>query len=151
PFHQGGDRLPGRAAGRYGLLPHLSKARPAYRSSAPKTWAPRTGGFNNLLAVGRIMVTIAVATQPPDEPRVAVSPETVKKLVGLGAHVKVEAGAGARSRFSDEMLRAQGAEIVPTAADALRDADVLLSVRRPAAANVQALKPGALVIAMLDP
>jgi NAD(P) transhydrogenase subunit alpha len=97
------------------------------------------------------MVTIAVTAEPADEPRVAVSPETVKKLVGLGATVKVEAGAGARSRFSDETLRAQGAEIAPTAADALRDADILLKVRRPSAADVAALKPGALVIAMLDP
>lgn len=97
------------------------------------------------------MVTIAVTAEPADEPRVAVSPETVKKLVGLGAHVKVEAGAGARSRFSDDALRAQGAEIVATAADALRDADILLKVRRPSAADVAALKPGALVVAMLDP
>jgi len=97
------------------------------------------------------MVTIAVTAEPADEPRVAVSPETVKKLAGLGAKVKVEAGAGARSRFSDAALAAQGAEIVPSAADALRDADVLLRVRRPAAADLTALKPGALVIAMLDP
>jgi NAD(P) transhydrogenase subunit alpha len=97
------------------------------------------------------MVTIAVTAEPADEPRVAVSPETVKKLVGLGAKVKIEAGAGARSRFSDETLRAQGAEIAPTAADALRDADILLKVRRPSATDVAALKPGALVIAMLDP
>jgi NAD(P) transhydrogenase subunit alpha len=97
------------------------------------------------------MVTIAVTAEPQDEPRVAVSPETVKKLIGLGAKVKIEAGAGARSRFSDETLRAQGAEIVPTAADALRDADILLSVRRPSAADIAALKPGALVIAILDP
>jgi NAD(P) transhydrogenase subunit alpha len=97
------------------------------------------------------MVTIAVTAEAADEPRVAVSPETVKKLVALGAKVKVEAGAGARSRFSDEALRAQGAEIAPTAADALRDADILLKVRRPAAADLAGLKPGALVIAMLDP
>jgi len=97
------------------------------------------------------MVTIAVTAEPADEPRVAVSPETVKKLVALGAKVKVEAGAGARSRFTDAALAAQGAEIVGSAADALRDADVLLRVRRPAAADLTALKPGALVIAMLDP
>jgi NAD(P) transhydrogenase subunit alpha len=97
------------------------------------------------------MVTIAVTAEPADEPRVAVSPETVKRLVGLGAKVKVESGAGARSRFSDDMLSAQGAEIVPSAAEALRDADVLLKVRRPSAAEIAGLKPGALVIAMLDP
>jgi len=97
------------------------------------------------------MVTIAVTAEPADEPRVAVSPETVKKLAALGAAVKVESGAGARSRFSDEALRAAGAEISATAADALRGADILLAVRRPAPADVAALKPGALVIAMLDP
>jgi H+-translocating NAD(P) transhydrogenase subunit alpha len=97
------------------------------------------------------MVTIAVTAEGADEPRVAISPETVKKLAGLGAKVKVEAGAGLRSRFSDEALRAQGAEIAASAADALRDADILLKVRRPSADEVKALKPGALVIAMLDP
>ncbi|MCC7251921.1 MAG: NAD(P)(+) transhydrogenase (Re/Si-specific) subunit alpha, partial [Hyphomicrobium sp.] len=51
------------------------------------------------------MVTIAVTHESPDEPRVAVSPETVKKLAALGAKVRVEAGAGGRSRFSDEALK----------------------------------------------
>ncbi len=97
------------------------------------------------------MVTIAVTAEGAEEPRVAVSPETVKKLVGLGCKVKVEAGAGARSRFSDDALKTQGAEIAATAAEALRDADVLLKVRRPSPDEVKALKPGALVIAMLDP
>jgi NAD(P) transhydrogenase subunit alpha len=97
------------------------------------------------------MVTIAVTAEGTDEPRVAISPETAKKLVGLGVKVKVQSGAGTRSRFSDDALRAQGAEIVPTAAEALRDADILFKVRRPSADEVRALKPGALVIAMLDP
>jgi NAD(P) transhydrogenase subunit alpha len=97
------------------------------------------------------MVTIAVTAEGADEPRVAVSPETVKKLAALGAKVKVEAGAGARSRFSDEVLKGQGAEIAPSAAETLRDADILLKVRRPSPEEVKALKPGALVIAMLDP
>ncbi|MFN3624046.1 MAG: Re/Si-specific NAD(P)(+) transhydrogenase subunit alpha [Hyphomicrobium sp.] len=97
------------------------------------------------------MVTIAVTAEPADEPRVAVSPETVKKLAALGAKIKVETGAGGRSHFSDEALRAAGAEIVSSAAEALSDADILLSVRRPSATDVAALKPGALVIAMLDP
>ena len=86
------------------------------------------------------MVTIAVTAEGTDEPRVAILPETAKKLVGLGAHVKVQSGAGLRSRFSDDVLRAQGAEIVPTAADALRDADILLKVRRPSPDEVKALR-----------
>jgi NAD(P) transhydrogenase subunit alpha len=97
------------------------------------------------------MVTIAVTAEGPDEPRVAVSPETVKKLTGLGAKVRVVAGAGLRSRFSDEALKAQGAEIVPNAEAALADADILLKVRRPTLEEFKGLKPGAIVAAMIDP
>src|ERR671914_2720451 len=97
------------------------------------------------------MVTIAVTTEGPDEARVAISPEVVKKLTGFGCKVKVQAGAGLKARFSDELYRAHGAEIAATAADALSGADVLLKVRRPAVEEVKALKRGAIVAAMLDP
>ena len=96
------------------------------------------------------MVTIAVTSEAPDEPRVAVSPETVKKLIALGADIRVERGAGNRSRFSDEALAAAGAQIVDHAS-ALNGADILLKVRRPSADEVKALKPGAIVAAMIDP
>ena len=97
------------------------------------------------------MVSIAVTAEGADEPRVAISPETVKKLVALGCTVKVQAGAGLRSRFSDAALAAQGATIVATAAEALTGADVLLAVRRPDAATLAHLKPGAIVVAMAEP
>src|ERR1700730_13035205 len=97
------------------------------------------------------MVTIAVTAEGTDEPRVAISPETGKKLVALGAKVKVVTGAGARSRFSDAALQAQGAEIVASTEDALRDAYILLKVRRPSADELGQLKPGTIVAAMLEP
>jgi NAD(P) transhydrogenase subunit alpha len=97
------------------------------------------------------MVTIAVTAEREDEPRVAVSPETVKKLKSMGVAVKVQQGAGARSRFADEVLQAQGAEIAASAADALAGADILVKVRRPTPDEVKALKPGAIVAAMLAP
>jgi NAD(P) transhydrogenase subunit alpha len=96
------------------------------------------------------MVTIAVTRESAEEPRVAVSPETVKKLSAAGATVRVESGAGLRSRFSDEALKTAGAEIVSHEA-ALNGADILLAVRRPSPDDVKALKPGALVIAGLNP
>ncbi|WP_409562362.1 Re/Si-specific NAD(P)(+) transhydrogenase subunit alpha [Hyphomicrobium sp. MC8b] len=96
------------------------------------------------------MVTIAVTSEPADEPRVAVSPDTVKKFTGLGALVRIEQGAGLRSRFSDDAYRAAGAEIV-SKADALSGADILLKVRRPSVDDVKALKPGAIVAGMVDP
>jgi NAD(P) transhydrogenase subunit alpha len=97
------------------------------------------------------MTTIAVTTESGAEPRVAVSPETAKKLVALGSTVKIEAGAGLRSRFADNLYATQGASIAASAAEAVAGADMLLGVRRPAADSVKALKPGALVVAMLDP
>ncbi len=96
------------------------------------------------------MVTIAVTSEPADEPRVAVSPDTVKKFSGLGAVVRIEQGAGQRSRFSDDAYRAAGAEIV-TRAEALTGADILLAVRRPSVSDVASLKSGAIVAGMVDP
>ena len=97
------------------------------------------------------MVTIAVTAERDGEPRVAVSPETVKKLTAMGFVVKVQKGAGAASRFSDELLASQGAQIASTDGEALSGADIFLKVRRPTADEVKALKPGAIVAAMLSP
>ena len=97
------------------------------------------------------MVTIAVTAEPEEETRVAVSPDTVKKLVAAGCKVRIESDAGARSRFTDDAYAAQGAEIVASRADALKGADALLGVRRPSNEDIAALAPGAVVVAMLDP
>src|SRR5690606_16288883 len=97
------------------------------------------------------MVVIAVTAEPEDEPRVAVSPDTVKRLAGAGCNVKVESGAGLRSRFSDALYEAQGAHIAASREDALAGADILLKVRRPLLDEIKGLKPGAIVAAMLDP
>jgi NAD(P) transhydrogenase subunit alpha len=96
------------------------------------------------------MVTIAVTAEGEAETRVAVSPETVKKLAALGAVVKVQSGAGARSRFSDDALRTAGAQI-GAAAETISGADFLLRVRRPSPEELKALKPGANVLAILNP
>ncbi|MEQ1615300.1 MAG: Re/Si-specific NAD(P)(+) transhydrogenase subunit alpha [Hyphomicrobiaceae bacterium] len=97
------------------------------------------------------MVTIAITAEGADETRVAVSPETVKKLVAAGCAVKVQAGAGSRSRFADALYQAAGATIAGSAADAATGADILLKVRRPSVEEAKSLAPGAQVIAMLSP
>ena len=97
------------------------------------------------------MTTIAVTSEGQAEPRFAVSPETVKKLKALGCTIRVETGAGSRSRFSDAAFAAAGADITKTAAETLSGADILLKVRRPSADEMKALKPGALVAAMISP
>ena len=84
------------------------------------------------------------------ERRVAATPETVKKYVGLGASVAVEAGAGAGASIADSDYEAAGAS-VGSRADALRDADAALSVRGPDPASLDGLKPGAWLVGGLDP
>jgi H+-translocating NAD(P) transhydrogenase subunit alpha len=83
----------------------------------------------------------------PAEPRVAATPETVKKMAGLGAEVTVEPGAGIKSGILDADYNAAGA----TLSDNGKDADVVLRVRRPTEAEMAGYKPGALVIAIMDP
>ena len=91
------------------------------------------------------------AESDANESRVAATPETVKALTALGAEVVVEAGAGLRSAIPDEAYREAGAVIAESAAAAAAGADVLLRVRRPSAADVAGVKPGAAVIAIMDP
>jgi proton-translocating NAD(P)+ transhydrogenase subunit alpha len=92
---------------------------------------------------------IAVAREiDPTETRVAATPETVKKMKGLGADVAVEPDAGTKSGMPDAEFAAAGATVTDAA---VRDADVVLKVRRPAASELARYKKGALVIAMMDP
>ncbi len=85
------------------------------------------------------------------ESRVAATPETVAKLIGLGAEVSVEKGAGLGSRIADELFTEAGATIGATAAATLKGADIVLTVRRPAAADLNGVNKGALLIGALDP
>ena len=92
---------------------------------------------------------IAVAREvDPAEDRVAATPETVKKMQGLGAEVVVEPGAGTKSGIPDAEFTAAGASV---RAGAAAGADIVLKVRRPAAAELAGCKKGALVIAIMDP
>ncbi|MFP5395796.1 MAG: NAD(P) transhydrogenase subunit alpha [Alphaproteobacteria bacterium] len=82
------------------------------------------------------------------ETRVAASPETVKKFIALGAVVTVEPGAGVAAAISDQDFAAAGAEL---SADAVKGADIVLGVQGPAPEALKAAKPGAWIVAGLDP
>ena len=90
------------------------------------------------------------------EARVAASPDTVKKFVGLGFEVVVEADAGTSASIPDSAYVEAGAKIAPVAASALRDADIVLKVQRPMTAaeggsdEIAAMKRGAILIAMMN-
>jgi NAD(P) transhydrogenase subunit alpha len=86
-----------------------------------------------------------------DETRVAATPDSVKKLIGLGFSVSVETGAGAGARFSDAEYATAGATIATDPAIALGPADVLFKVRAPTEAEIDALRPDTVVVALLNP
>jgi NAD(P) transhydrogenase subunit alpha len=86
----------------------------------------------------------------PGESRVAASPDTVKAYVKKGVGVAIEKGAGAGSHISDEAFAAAGATIAKGEGE-FKDADIVLTVRRPEAKLAKALKKGAILVGGLEP
>ncbi len=94
---------------------------------------------------------IAIVRERADgETRVAATPETVGKLVGLGASVAIEAGAGAAARFPDADYAKAGAT-VGSLAETMAGAEIVLTVRRPTVDVLAGAATGALVIGSMDP
>ncbi|EGP09944.1 NAD(P) transhydrogenase alpha subunit [Bradyrhizobiaceae bacterium SG-6C] len=92
---------------------------------------------------------IAIAKEVDgSEPRVAATPDTVKKFKALGIDVAVEPGAGIKSGVLDADYEAAGAVV---SADAVKDADIVIKVKRPEVSEAAKYKKGALVIAIMDP
>ncbi|MBV9524066.1 MAG: NAD(P) transhydrogenase subunit alpha, partial [Alphaproteobacteria bacterium] len=92
----------------------------------------------------------------PQESRVAASPDTAKRLVGMGVEVALESGAGAGAAYPDAAYAAAGADIVPDAAAAMNGADIVLKVQRPIVepgerSELALMKSGAVLIGMLQP
>jgi H+-translocating NAD(P) transhydrogenase subunit alpha len=86
------------------------------------------------------------------EKRVAVSPETIKKLTAAGHHtVVVQSGAGIAASIPDEQFVAAGATIVANTADIYAQADIVLKVRGPDATELTQLKSGQTLIGLLNP
>src|SRR5690606_30187188 len=99
---------------------------------------------------GCMAVIIGVARESaPGERRVALTPETAKKLVAAGAVVRVQKGLGALARFPDQAYADAGAELVD--GDVLSGADVVLCVQSPPAAAIATMKQGAVLVGALQP
>lgn len=86
----------------------------------------------------------------PGEARVALVPESVKKLIGLGAEVCIESGAGANAGFRDSDYIAAGAKVLERNA-LLQGADILTCINRPEPGDFDRLKQGAVIIGFLKP
>lgn len=86
-----------------------------------------------------------------NEKRVAASPETVKKLIGLGCSVNIEAGAGETADITDAMFKDAGATIVKTPVDVFKGADIVLKVQAPTSEEIKLIPKTSLLVAMLAP
>jgi NAD(P) transhydrogenase subunit alpha len=87
----------------------------------------------------------------PGEKRAPVMPETAKKLVALGAEVAVETGIGASIHRSDADYKSAGASVVDDRMAGLREADIVLRLRKPPFEDAAALREGCIHISFLDP
>ncbi len=97
-------------------------------------------------------VKIAITREThPGETRVAATPESVKKLIALGAEVVVETGAGTAASVGDADYEAAGATVAPTAAAAVAAAQIVFKVREPDAAEIAAMSPGTLLAGLINP
>jgi NAD(P) transhydrogenase subunit alpha len=85
----------------------------------------------------------------PGETRVAVTPETAKKLKAQGHQIRVQSGAGLQAHFTDDAYTAVGAEIADRSG--ALGADLVLKVRSPSLDELQAMKTGAVLVGMLNP
>jgi len=85
------------------------------------------------------------------ETRVAATPDSIRKLIAMGLKVRIESGAGDGASIPDAEYVAAGATIAKGAAVTIKDADLLFKVRAPDAAEIAALKKGAIVAALLNP
>ncbi|MDB5440283.1 MAG: pntA [Caulobacteraceae bacterium] len=97
------------------------------------------------------MLSIAITKETAGETRVAATPETVRKLIAQGAAVTIEAGAGLLAAIGDADYEAAGARIAKDARTSVEGADLLLKLRAPPAAEIAALKRGAIVVGLLNP
>jgi NAD(P) transhydrogenase subunit alpha len=103
------------------------------------------------------MKVAIVKERRPFERRVAASPDTIKRMVGMGLEVVAESGAGEGAQFADAAFADAGASIVADAATALTDADILLKVQRLLVGGeaerdeLKHLKRGAVLIGLLQP
>ena len=85
------------------------------------------------------------------ERRTSATPETVKKMIRLGAEVAIESGAGAAVGFEDSVYSDLGAEIVTDRAALFGSADMVLRLRKPEPDEIDMMKSGCIHVSYLDP
>src|SRR6185503_12814519 len=122
--------------------------RSCWRPPSARTSPPL---FFPFLQTEHAMKIVVLRETQEGEARVALMPESVKKLVALGVVVQVESRAGLTAARTDDEYREAGAEISSDREALLADADTLAAVNRPPANDFARLKKGSVVIGFLRP
>ena len=97
------------------------------------------------------MNIVVLRETQPGEARVALMPESVKKLVALKASVFIESGAGLAAARTDDDFREADAQISNDRQDLIKSADILVTVNRPEPSVFSQLKPGTIILGFLRP
>ncbi|HYN24798.1 MAG TPA: NAD(P) transhydrogenase subunit alpha [Pyrinomonadaceae bacterium] len=97
------------------------------------------------------MNVVVLRETQPGETRVALVPESVRKIVALKATVKVESGAGLGAARTDDDYREAGAQVTPDRSSLLGSADLLVVVNKPLEQDIHQLPKGAVLIGFLRP
>jgi NAD(P) transhydrogenase subunit alpha len=97
------------------------------------------------------MICYIAAERGSADARVALTPTTAQELSKLGLELRAPPGLGRASAYADEDYRAAGVTFTDDAAGALAAADLVLRVRKPAPADITAMKRGAVHVSFLDP
>lgn len=101
------------------------------------------------MAAATTAITIGVPREAaPGERRVALTPETARKLIAAGARVRIEQSAGLRAGFTDDAYAQAGVEVVASGA-VLEDAGLVLCVQSPPVEQLQRLREGAVLVGLL--
>src|ERR1700739_4503798 len=112
-----------------GVVPYRCSGLALHKSCAPRHCARLLSA--RPFRKRRSMKVAIVKERRAFERRVAASPDTVKRMVGMGLEVVAERGAGEGACFTDAAFATAGASIAAEAAVALGDADIVLKVQRP--------------------
>ncbi len=102
-------------------------------------------------ATAATVIVGAMRERAPGERRVALTPETCKKYVAAGARVAIERGLGEGANQPDAAYADAGAELHDDATAVLAAADILVCVQPPSADAIATMKPGAVLVGMLQP
>ena len=97
------------------------------------------------------MKIVVLNETPSGETRVALVPESIRKLVVLKAEIMIESGAGAHAFASDADYQEAGASVSSDRQQLLESADVLVAINRPPMESLAALKKGAVLVGFLRP